>query len=113
MSHFLQEGQAVLFSVNVTRFAGILAAEGDLATSESREFGNLEDCGFDREELPAVPGLYVWEGCISGETGGYCGSEPLEPDIDWQGTIRPARLADLRRFGMLGVEFLFPADAAS
>jgi hypothetical protein len=47
------------------------------------------------------PGLYVWEGDYTYETGGWAGTEPVEPDEWWNGELRRALPVDLERFGII------------
>jgi hypothetical protein len=105
MSHFSQDGQALLVAIGVPqgeRKAGgmtIMAARGELAVGELGYSLHPTD-HFHDEEVPVEPGLHVWEGRIYGETGGWCGSEPIDADIDWSGVWRPATLTDLQEFGI-------------
>lgn len=98
MAEHKEDNQALLFAATGS-FWGILAVQGDLARCEAVECGNMEDLGFSKSALPTQPGLYVWEGSIWLETGGWCGSEPIDPDTDYQGKWRPAFVADLEQFG--------------
>lgn len=50
---------------------------------------------------PVEAGLYVWEGDIQVDSGGWAGSEPMDGDISWRGQFRKAAIADLTRFSML------------
>lgn len=100
MAQYEESGQELLFACSNSGYCAVLAAVGNLARCEAQEYGNLEDMGFRDEDLPQQPGLYVWEGSIWLETGGWtwCGSEPIDPDIDYRGKWRPAILGDLLRF---------------
>ena len=53
---------------------------------------------------PTEQGLYVWEGNLTIEPGGWAGSEVIDCDAWWEGKFRPATLADLHRFEMFKVD---------
>lgn len=100
MAYFNDVDQSVLFATSMTRYCAIIAARGKAAECDAKEYGNLHDVGVKEADLPHEPGFYVWEGEIHGDTGGWCGSEPIDPDVIWEGTIRPATAEDFRAFGI-------------
>jgi hypothetical protein len=111
----IHEGQAVLFA---TRAAGdgfpILAAIGDAVREDIEYAGGDVRLYIPADDLPKAPGFYAWEGHLlcdithhdEDDNDQEDDREEDEEEAIWIGTVRPATLADLARFG-------FPAPGGS
>lgn len=73
----------------------ILATIGEEATRQLVIVGRKVDEHGIYWDCPESPGFHVWEGSINTDDA---------EDIDWTGTWRPARVGDLERFGLRGLE---------
>ncbi len=90
----IYDDQRVLFVRTPDRVIEI-AFEGDGIKADLSEF----DLG-DFIEIPAAPGVYIWEGEYEYYPGGWAGTEPVEANSQWVGETRLATSADLARFGL-------------
>jgi hypothetical protein len=75
-----------------------LWASPEVALGEVEAYSLCPEDNFN--DLPKEPGFYVWEGICCGYTGGWCGSEPEEPEFRWEGEWRPADRDDFRDAGL-------------
>ncbi len=93
--------QAVLFSWGKNHGRGeIIGTKGDATATDAEDGSCMADLlnSEDTQKLP--PGIYVWEGEISGDTGGWNGPDIADPDVQYHGTIRPATVKDFADFGI-------------
>lgn len=95
------EAQSMLVVVSVCAGAGIIVAtESEVIKNEVKEVSSMLEDHF-RTGVPTAPGLYVWEGSLTVNVGGWESDPPMDLYTDWAGAFRPATLADIFRFEML------------
>lgn len=99
------DDQRVLFVRTPDRVIEI-AFEGDGIKADLSEF----DLG-DFIEIPAEPGVYIWEGAYEYSPRGWAGSEPVDADSQWSGETRLATEVDLAAFGLASALALDEARA--
>lgn len=100
MSKQTFEAQSMLVVVGVGGTSIIVATDSDAIKYEVKEVSPMLEDHFP-DTAPKEQGLYVWEGNLTVEPGGWAGSEVIDCDAWWEGKFRPATLADLFRFEML------------
>jgi hypothetical protein len=101
MSRHSIKNQAVLIAVGKGEHKALLGMTPELAPSFESYSWHPDDVFSCEDDIPKEPGLYVWEGDFDHETGGWAGSEPVDPDYWFCGEFRPATAADLTRFGVV------------
>lgn len=101
MSRNTFENQSMLVVIGVGGIGyGIIAATAsDVIKHEVKEVSGMVEDHFG-EDAPTEFGLYVWEGTLTVETGGWAG-DVIDPDTWWEGAFRKATQADLVGFGFL------------
>lgn len=97
MSVHTHEQQSMLVAIGFGNGI-IVATESEIIKHEVTEVSPHLDDHFAKK--PAESGIYVWEGSITVDAGGWVGSEPIDPDISWSGAFRKATAADIARFGL-------------
>jgi len=102
MSKQTYENQSMLVVVGVAGITSIIAATASpVIQHEVKEVSAMLEDHFP-DSAPTEQGLYVWEGTLTVEPGGWAGSEVIDPDTWWEGAFRKATHADLVEFGLLG-----------
>lgn len=110
MSKQTFENQAMLVVVGVGGTSIIAATPSDAIKSEVTNVSPMLEDHFP-DNAPAEEGLYVWEGKLTVEKGGWVGESEVDPDAWWDGAFRPATLADIFRFEMLRTPHVKAPDA--
>lgn len=110
MSKQTFENQSMLVVVGVGGTSIIAATSSDAIKFEVKEVSPMLEDHFP-DNAPTKVGLYVWEGTLTVEPGGWVGEAEIDPDASWDGAFRPAILADVIRFEMLHSEGLMAPDA--
>lgn len=110
MSKQTFENQSMLVVVGVGGTSIIAATASDAIKYEVKEVSPMLEDHFP-DNAPAEEGLYVWEGTLTVERGGWAGESEIDPDAWWEGAFRPATLADIFRFDMLHTQHVKAPDA--
>ena len=110
MSKQTFENQAMLVVVGVGGTSIVAATTSDAIKSEVKDVSPMLEDHFP-DNAPAQEGLYVWEGTLTVEKGGWAGESEVDPDAWWDGAFRPATLADIFRFEMLHTPHVKESDA--
>jgi len=96
----IHKDQSLIVAIDAHAGCYLLSALGDQATGLLDDVGcDLADFGFDEDDHPREPGVHVWEGSLV--ISSYKDDEGIKDvDQEWDGTWRPATLADFARFGL-------------
>lgn len=90
--------QWLLIAMSEYKVGVILHAEGEGVTGEMEYSEYLAD-HFSDNELPKLPGFYMWEGDIWIDDGQSYMGEPADPDVRWvNGAFRKARPDEVIRW---------------
>jgi hypothetical protein len=102
MSRTTFENQSMLVVIGVGGLGyGIIAAtKSEIIKHEVTQVSGMVEDHFG-DASPTEFGLYVWEGSVTVEPGGWAGGEVIDPDTWWDGSFRKATQADLVGFGLL------------